>query len=174
MCCSSMECLGGELAGAADAQFAREARLVVVALFPVPLAGLRRAAAGGALRPAVYVGGTVAEGANATVCCAVDSAGASSCCGRRRCGPLVGVGFRGLRVRRGAVPERQRGGALDGDDRRRRDGRVARMGAAVLGGGLGLLQRQCSLVGVYIHLRAGVGERPEPARWGRVSELTTH
>jgi hypothetical protein len=102
VCCSSMKVLCRELSGAADAQFARETRVLLMAL--LPLARLRAAAAGGALRPAVYVGGPVAERTNATICCAVGSAGASSCGGRRRCGPLGGVGFGGLRVR-GAVPE---------------------------------------------------------------------
>jgi hypothetical protein len=127
---------------------------LLVALLPLPR--LRAAAARGALRPAVDVGGAVAERANATICCTVGSAGASSCGRRRRCGPLGGVGFGGLRVR-GAVPERQAGGALHGDDRRRRERRVARMGAAVRGGGFELLQRQCSVVGVYVHVDVGVG-----------------
>jgi hypothetical protein len=66
--CSSMERVGRERPVAGDAQFAREAGVLDVALFPVPVPGLRRATAGGALRPTIYILCTVTEVANATIC----------------------------------------------------------------------------------------------------------
>jgi hypothetical protein len=130
----SMGRVGGEgSGGAAAAKLAREAGLRGVALFT----RLRRAAAGGALAPAVDVGGSEA------FC----GAGASSGGGRRRCARV-----RGGEGGRGGV-----GGAvgLQRDDRRR-DGWVARRGAAVRGaGGVVVVWRSCRHAVLYVHVGMG-------------------
>jgi len=108
MCGSSMEeraAREAQLAGGVGGLVLVLVRVVgarVAVLFP----RLRRAAAGGALRPAIDVCSAVAELGNGSIGVLVGCAGASSG-GWRRCGAVVvGVGFGGFGVRR-RVPERQ-------------------------------------------------------------------